>query len=78
VHAYIDPATGERYDGAAGGLVNIARKRLGREPSAQEIEAVVRRDQERRMSVLTQVLGTQGYTSPPRPRGETRGGQKAR
>jgi hypothetical protein len=66
-HAYVDPATRQRYQGAAGGFAKIARQRLGRAPTEAEIAAVARKDQERRMSALAEALAAQGFTTPPSP-----------
>ncbi len=73
VNSFIDPATGERYRGAAGGFVNIARERLGREPTAAEIRATVEADQSRRQRAMVSAMDAQGIdhrgrVAAPEPR----------
>ena len=60
VDSFINPRSGERYAGAAGGFVNIARKQVEREPTAAEIRGVVHADQLRREKALEGALSKQG------------------
>ncbi len=69
VDSFINPATGTRYPGAAGGFVTIARDRLGREPSAAEIRDTVMGDQSRRQRAMVSAMDAQGVN-----RGEAQGG----
>lgn len=69
VDSFINPATGVRYQGAAGGFVNIARDRNGgREPTAAEIRDVVMADQSRRQRAMVSAMDAQGVN-----RGEVQG-----
>lgn len=61
VRSFVDHATGERFRlpsgaPAGGGFVNIARNTLGREPSEREVQAVIRRDQDRRVTAMAAAL----------------------
>ena len=44
--SYVDHSTGVRFPGSGGGFENVARTNLGREPTEEEIQAVIRADQE--------------------------------
>lgn len=79
VDSFINPGTGERYAGAAGGFVNIARKQVDREPTAAEIRGVVRADQLRRETALESALSKQGLLAPSaaQPASSTRAGTPA-
>lgn len=65
VNSFVDSSTGERFrlanGGQAGsGFVNIARHQLGRTPSEAEVQAVIRADQQRRMTAVDAALQQQG------------------
>lgn len=65
VDAFVDRTTGERFRLASGGqagsgFVNIARHQLGRTPSEAEVQAVIRADQQRRMTAVDSALQRQG------------------
>jgi len=61
VRSFVDHDTGERFrlpsgGQAGGGFVNIARNALGREPSEAEVQTVIRRDQNRRLTAMEAAL----------------------
>jgi len=61
VRSFVNHETGERFRlpsgaPAGGGFVNIARNTLGREPSEREVQAVIRRDQDRRLTDMAAAL----------------------
>lgn len=65
MNSFVDSSTGERFrlanGGQAGsGFVNIARHQLGRTPSEAEVQAVIRADQQRRMTAVDAALQQQG------------------
>jgi hypothetical protein len=61
VNSFIDPSTGRRYPGAAGGFVNIARgNNNGREPSTAQILQTVHNDQSRRQRAMATAMVQQG------------------
>lgn len=70
VRSFVNHETGERFrlssgSLAGGGFANIARGALGREPSGREVQAVIRRDQNRRVTAMAGALPTAGTTTPP-------------
>ncbi len=65
--SYVDVKTGRRFPKAAGGLANVARDRLKRQPTEAEINAVIRADQARRMTVVMDVLAAQNHIQRPAP-----------
>lgn len=61
VRSFVNHETGERFRlpsgaQAGGGFVNIARNTLGREPTEREVQAVIRRDQTRRLTAMEAAL----------------------
>jgi LysM repeat protein len=71
VRSFVNQETGERFrlpggGQAGGGFVNIARQTLGREPTEREVQAVIRRDQDRRVSAMEAALPT-AVTAAPAP-----------
>jgi LysM repeat protein len=78
VNSFIDPATGRRYPGAAGGFVNIARNNNGgRAPSTAQILQTVQNDQSRRQRAMVTAMEQQGIggaAAPATPARPTTGG----
>lgn len=65
VDSFVDRSTGERFrlpsGGQAGsGFVNIARQQLGHTPTEAQVQAVIRADQQRRMTAVDSALQQQG------------------
>ena len=68
VNSFIDPSTGRRYPGAAGGFVNIARNNNGgREPSTAQILQTVQNDQTRRQRAMATAMAQQGIGGAAAP-----------
>lgn len=77
VRSFVDQQTGERFrlpggGQAGGGFVNIARDALGREPTEREVQAVIRRDQNRRLTAMEAALPTAAATSATASRPQAR------
>jgi uncharacterized protein (TIGR02594 family) len=63
--AFVNPETGQRFTNpngllAGGGFANIARNRLGHEPSEADVQATIRADQLRRTDAMERALDTLG------------------
>lgn len=73
VDSFVDRGTGERFrlanGGQAGsGFVNIARRQVGHAPTEAQVQAVIRADQQRRMTAVDSALQRQGLlTATPAP-----------
>lgn len=65
VDSFVDRSSGERFRLAGGGqagsgFVNIARQQLGHTPTEAQVQAVIRADQQRRMTAVESALQQQG------------------
>ncbi len=76
VDSFINPTTGRRYPGAAGGFINIARKANGgREPSTAQILQTVQNDQSRRQRSMATAMTQQGISGKTAPAASPRAAQ---